>query len=787
MENKIKISDFIGKSLIISLGIIATVCGFIDMFNIPASKVAVSIFTICITFLLMTTSRAKHKHLVMIGIFIMVILLILINWNGIKCGIYFIANRIIDAYNYYAGITESDMFIIDFGKPIFFSSTKQSVTFTLCMIIIEYAYILVTASVYKVFSSIHILLSVGITFVGLFLGLFPGTIWTILLILYYVLCVMYGRNRHIYIRRMIFMTGIIAVVTLCTLIIARPKNYDENKYLKYRNTLENIAKKFNLDISSDTESVSSDGKSSMAYGGINGGRLGNVDEVKNTGLEMLRVNMAQTDNNIYLKGFVGNEYDRNKWTDINTDNLKELVGITGIMGGRSNSLVADYDYIGEFYDGKVADKLEIRYLKDQRKFRYMPYYVDRYYSDNEKEMRLSTDYSIGNEVFNVYDISLDEAISMIKDDEISLEEFSEFTNISCGINDEVAEVLTKEMMDSPVYDGTAASLIDCIKYVQKYLSANAIYTLSPGALDKGDDFIVDFLTVKKAGYCTSFASAGVMMFRYMGIPARYVEGYVITSSDQTRLDNGEVQAIVKDESAHAWPEIYIAGLGFVPVEVTPGYFRLSDGVDNVAEPTTTSPENTSDETSSEVIENRTTDKENTSKETTIKNGKIETDKKTDKKNDKNIIIIFALLAVVAILLIVSVKIYNILQHKGDSKESDYNTDDLRHNIDVLTVIFEKLLTKAGIDYSINRSTSDICKDINELIGRLNKADVDKDSKYTNSGGIIPDTSDTEVVIRIIYRAKYSDENAEFTEKDTDKLHQYVEEFKNSLQYFKNKV
>lgn len=787
MENKFKISDFIGKSLIISLGIIATVCGFIDMFNIPASKVAVSIFTICITFLLMTTSRARHKHIAMIGIFITVILLILINWNGIKCGIYFIANRIIDAYNYYAGITESDMFIIDFGKPIFFSSTKQSVTFTLCMIIIEYAYILVTASIYKVFSSIHILLSVGITFVGLFLGLFPGTIWTILMIAYYILCVMYGRNRHIYIRRMIFMTGIITVVTLFTLIIARPKNYDENKYLKYREMLENIAQKFNLDISSDTESASSDGKSSMAYGGINGGRLGNVDEVKNTGLEMLRVNMAQTDNNIYLKGFVGNEYDRNKWTEINTDNLKGLVDITGIMGGRSNSLVTDYDYIEEFYEGKPADKFEIRYLKDQRKYRYMPYYVNQYYSDNEKEMRLSTDYSIGNEVFNVYDISLDEAINMIKDDEISLEEFSEFTNISCGISDEVAEVLAKEMMDSPVYDGTAASLIDCIKYVQKYLSANAIYTLSPGALDKGDDFIVDFLTVKKAGYCTSFASAGVMMFRYMGIPARYVEGYVITSSDQTRLDNGEVQAIVKDESAHAWPEIYIAGLGFVPVEVTPGYFRLSDGVDNVAEPTTTSPENTSDETSSEVVENSTTDKENTSKETTIKNGKIETDKKTDKKNDKNIIIIFALLAAVAILLIVSVKIYNILQHKGDSKESDYNTDDLRHNMDVLTVVFEKLLTKAGIDYSINRSTSDICKDINELIGRLNKADVDKDSKYTKSGGIIPDTSDTEEVIRIIYRAKYSDENAEFTEKDADKLHQYVEEFKNSLQYFKNKV
>ena len=65
--------------------------------------------------------------------------------------------------------------------------------------------------------------------------------------------------------------------------------------------------------------------------------------------------------------------------------------------------------------------------------------------------------------------------------------------------------------------------------------------------------------------------------------------------------------------------------------MTPGYFRLSDNVDNVAEPTT-SPESISDEISSEAAEKSTTNKENVSKETTIKNGKIETDKKTDKKN-----------------------------------------------------------------------------------------------------------------------------------------------------------
>lgn len=786
MENKFKISDFIGKSLLISLGIIATVCGFIDMFNIPASKVAVSIFTICITFLLMTTSRARHKHIAMIGIFITVILLILINWNGIKCGIYFIANRIMDAYNYYAGITEADMFIIDFGRPIIFSSTRQSVTFTLCMIIMEYAYILVTASVYKVFSSIHILLSVGITFVGLFLGLFPETIWTILLITYYILCVMYGRERHVYIRRMAFMTGVIAIVTLFSLIISRPKNYDNYKYIKYRDKLENIAVKFKLDISSDTQSASTDGKSNAAYGGLNGGRLGNVDEVRNIGVVMLKVNMPETDNNIYLKGFVGNEYDRNKWEEISNDKVQVMQGNMLLYGG-VNSLVTNYNYIADFYEYKSAENLEIKYLKDQRKYRYMPYYVNQYYSDNKKETQLNTNYSIGNEAFNVYDISLDEAVNMIKKDDKSLREFEMFTEINCDISDNVVKVLAKEMNDSPVYDGTPESLKECIKYVQDYLSANAVYTLKPGALSKGDDFIVDFLTVKKAGYCTSFASAGVMMFRYMGIPARYVEGYVISKSDQYKTDTGEIEAFVKDESAHAWPEIYITGLGFVPVEVTPGYYQEDNDFDNVAQPTTTLRENRADETTSNIEDNTTTDKDSVRKETTVKNGKIETDKKTDKKNDKNIIIIFVILAAVAIILIISIKIYNVLSRRQEFKENDYNTDDLRHNICVMASILEKLLAKAGIDYSISRSTKDICDDVNEFIGKLNEADRNKDNKYTKSGGSIPDISDTKEVINIIYRAKYSDKNAEFTAKDNDKLHHYVEEFKNSLQYFKNKV
>ena len=55
-----------------------------------------------------------------------------------------------------------------------------------------------------------------------------------------------------------------------------------------------------------------------------------------------------------------------------------------------------------------------------------------------------------------------------------------------------------------------------------------------------------------------------MMFRYCGIPARYVEGYLVQGQ-------GVVDVTAAD--AHAWTEIYKDGVGWIPVDVTPGYYQ----------------------------------------------------------------------------------------------------------------------------------------------------------------------------------------------------------------------
>lgn len=103
---------------------------------------------------------------------------------------------------------------------------------------------------------------------------------------------------------------------------------------------------------------------------------------------------------------------------------------------------------------------------------------------------------------------------------------------------------------------------------------NFTYTLEPTQTpDENYDGVDNFLAITKEGYCVQFASAAVLMLRELGIPARYVEGYIVT--DFTRNTNSDslqrYSAAVRDYHAHAWIEVYYDGIGWLNYEATPAY------------------------------------------------------------------------------------------------------------------------------------------------------------------------------------------------------------------------
>lgn len=74
--------------------------------------------------------------------------------------------------------------------------------------------------------------------------------------------------------------------------------------------------------------------------------------------------------------------------------------------------------------------------------------------------------------------------------------------------------------------------------------------------------LLDFLE-DRSGYCEQYAATMAIMARYLGIPARVAVGF--TPGEQ--LDDGTW--VVRSHDAHAWPELYFSGVGWIRFEPTP--------------------------------------------------------------------------------------------------------------------------------------------------------------------------------------------------------------------------
>lgn len=126
--------------------------------------------------------------------------------------------------------------------------------------------------------------------------------------------------------------------------------------------------------------------------------------------------------------------------------------------------------------------------------------------------------------------------------------------------------------DFPEYNGE--NIWQVTSSTLRALERTARYHLAEQEVLEGEDYIEAFLLRRKEGYCTHFASAEIMLLRLLGIPARYAAGYCVSPQDFVEKD-GKYVAEVLDKQAHAWVEIYIDELGWVPLEATPGDVALS--------------------------------------------------------------------------------------------------------------------------------------------------------------------------------------------------------------------
>jgi transglutaminase-like putative cysteine protease len=144
-----------------------------------------------------------------------------------------------------------------------------------------------------------------------------------------------------------------------------------------------------------------------------------------------------------------------------------------------------------------------------------------------------------------------------------------------SVGDDVTELATNTT-------STASTPYEKAVKLQELFTQSGRYTYSldtPPPHQSGA--LRDFLFTSRTGYCEQFASAMALLARVLGIPARVGMGYTAG----TQQPDGEW--VVRTKDAHAWPELYFTGVGWLRFEPTPGG---DGGQGSATVPTYTSPE-----------------------------------------------------------------------------------------------------------------------------------------------------------------------------------------------------
>ena len=333
-------------------------------------------------------------------------------------------------------------------------------------------------------------------------------------------------------------------------------------------------------------------------GGLNGGELGQVGSVRpDFETDLLVYMIPCTNERFYLRGYVGNEYlpVENRW-DFEPASPKNTKTASDIQ----NSLpFLTTDAIQSSKAAFPEAVLSVKNVGANPKYLYTPYFSEHYDVAQKAGVTQMEDWyegyfsrsGINQYTYHPYtSLDFSSTLSAFNSETASKSqaEYESWIKSEDSVYLRIPEK-NQKVIDRICEDGDFhGSSLEIAQQVAGYFSEHYPYTLKPGRTPNNTDFVNYFLTENKKGYCAHFASSAVLIFRNLGIPSRYVEGYAIDSADianstvetenstlatfkgENPIQNAEmVKVEINDGSAHAWVEIYLDGFGWVPVEVTP--------------------------------------------------------------------------------------------------------------------------------------------------------------------------------------------------------------------------
>lgn len=332
------------------------------------------------------------------------------------------------------------------------------------------------------------------------------------------------------------------------------------------------------------------------HDGLTDGDFTGLDYLDRSDHTVLEVTMDYP-SSYYLKGFVGSEYVTNGWkapkagTVSQDSDLFYWLHNNGLSGFTQLSTVALLTDTTDT-DTKQQVQLSVKNVDASRKYLYVPYEL----LNTPMASRQIGDYSMlteglhGQDSYSMRALSNQVKYSQALAAGLILKEKDEDPTVltyldneahynrlayrdNLDVPEDLQDLFSSIFKNSQIKKGEShLDYVEAKQNISYYLSTEMKETGEIDPYSGKEDFVYDFLINEKQGYDVHFASAAVMMFRYFGIPARYVEGYLITKDTAAEAKAGEPVAVQGTE-AHAWAEYYHDGIGWVPFESTPSYLN----------------------------------------------------------------------------------------------------------------------------------------------------------------------------------------------------------------------
>ena len=319
------------------------------------------------------------------------------------------------------------------------------------------------------------------------------------------------------------------------------------------------------------------------------GNLYLTSELKSEDKEMLKLQTEQQ-KTIYLRGFVGADYEDGIWKPL----VDAAYGGThsGMLNWLENNGFDPLNQIAEYYDcsddENIPDtnRLKVQVTGASRYYVYVPTSTSRILKGRfceEKDSRLFSKGIIGEKKYEVEEISGSRPSELtVADDWVNKGESDEqqkyieaesvyrsfvYDNYR-SVDKETTDLMNRLFWDD--YQSDSDGIYSAVSQVRKILRKQVSYSEQQEDIPEGEDPVRWFLTEARHGNAMLYASAAVEALRVHGIPTRYVEGYYVSATELEKNKGSELSLTGKD--THAWAEVYFDGVGWLPVDVTPGYY-----------------------------------------------------------------------------------------------------------------------------------------------------------------------------------------------------------------------